>query len=718
VLITASTDEQGRSMPSSGGGGVAYVNVFGRSDYHTRYSPALVYFDNLGGGASTYVAEASSHELGHNLGLSHDGAPGTTYYQGHGSGLVSWAPIMGNSYYNNVTQWSKGEYTGANQTQDDLAIIDAKLGTAGDDHGDSIGDATALMVGGDGSVVSSNPEFDPDNLLPENKGIIGSSADVDVFSFLSGAGAVDLVVTPAWDAFYRATTRRGANLDVQLELRDAGGAVVASSDPLNDTSASISTTVAAGTWFLAVTGVGNANTPYSDYDSLGMYFINGSVPQAVADNTAPNPNPMQFASAPVAAGENSISMTAVAATDDLGAVQYQFKCVAGGPQGCINSGWQAGESYTATGLAAATQYTFTVEARDTAGNVTDPSSPMSATTEEPPPPPPYQEFVANGETLVAGTVSGSYSATHADDNSVQSILERESGGKKNDRYTYLEHRWSFSLAQGISATAFVNAWKDGANAGESFELEYSVDGGGNWRSLLTVSSTSSGNTQVAEIPDAPSGNVLLRFVDNQQQAGNRALSTLYVDHLYIQVANTEVEPPGNPPDGDPDGFTATTASSSQINLAWTDQSSNESGYLLERSPDGTTNWVVVADLAAGTEAFSDAGRDAATQYFYRVSAYNVNGSSAYAYADATTDTPQAFNLQASGYKDKGKQKVQLDWTGDGAVDVYRDGGIVASAVSGNSYLDNIDLKGSGSYEHRVCEAGAETVCSNVTTTVF
>jgi hypothetical protein len=188
--------------------------------------------------------------------------------------------------------------------------------------------------------------------------------------------------------------------------------------------------------------------------------------------------------------------------------------------------------------------------------------------------------------------------------------------------------------------------------------------------------------------------------------------------LYIQVGNTEVEPPGNPPDGDPDGFTATAASSSQINLAWTDQSSNESGYLLERSPDGTTNWVVVADLAAGTEAFSDAGRDAATQYFYRVSAYNVNGSSAYAYADATTDTPQAFNLQASGYKDKGKQKVQLDWTGDGAVDVYRDGGIVASAVSGNSYLDNIDLKGSGSYEHRVCEAGAETVCSNVTTTVF
>ena len=46
------------------------------------------------------------HEFGHNLGLSHDGTTtGTTYYGGHGSGLVSWAPIMGNSYYNSMGQY-------------------------------------------------------------------------------------------------------------------------------------------------------------------------------------------------------------------------------------------------------------------------------------------------------------------------------------------------------------------------------------------------------------------------------------------------------------------------------------------------------------------------------------------------------------------------------------------------------------------------------------
>ncbi|MEJ2534706.1 MAG: zinc-dependent metalloprotease family protein, partial [Gammaproteobacteria bacterium] len=162
ILVTRDVDALGNDMPARGAGGVAYVNVFGRSDYHTFYSPALVYFNNLGGGGETYVAEASSHEFGHNLGLSHDGTTtGTTYYGGHGSGLVSWAPIMGNSYSRNVTQWSRGEYANANQLQDDLAIIEGKLGLKGDDHGDTIGAGTPLLIGGDGSVVASNPEFDP-----------------------------------------------------------------------------------------------------------------------------------------------------------------------------------------------------------------------------------------------------------------------------------------------------------------------------------------------------------------------------------------------------------------------------------------------------------------------------------------------------------------------------------------------------------------------------
>ena len=118
VVITHDSDWYGRS------GGVAFVNSFGRREY----SPAFVFSNNLGGGSPKYVAEAASHETGHTLGLSHDGTDdgaggGTAYYAGHGD----WAPIMGVSYTRPVTQWSRGEYTDADNTEDDLAVIDRWL---------------------------------------------------------------------------------------------------------------------------------------------------------------------------------------------------------------------------------------------------------------------------------------------------------------------------------------------------------------------------------------------------------------------------------------------------------------------------------------------------------------------------------------------------------------------------------------------------------------
>ena len=120
-------------------------------------------------------------------------------------------------------------------------------------------------------------ELDPHNLLPQNKGVLNNAADVDVFTFNAGAGNVSFTVTPAWDAFYRATTRRGANVDVGLELLDAAGNVIASNDPTTDTMATVSASVAGGTYGLRISGVGNATVPYSDYAGIGQYFINGTL---------------------------------------------------------------------------------------------------------------------------------------------------------------------------------------------------------------------------------------------------------------------------------------------------------------------------------------------------------------------------------------------------------------------------------------------------------
>lgn len=386
IVVTNHLDRNGVEITCASCGGTAYVGVFGGSS-NTYYSPGWVYFNKLGN-AEWNIAEAGSHEFGHNLGLSHDGTSTADYYSGLGTdtNLVSWAPIMGVGYYKNVTQWSKGEYPDANNTQDDLVIIDGKLGYRTDDHGDTRASATPLFINGSGGVVASNPALDPDNVLFENKGIIDTSSDMDVFSFATGAGDINLTVNPAWDAFYRSTDHRGANLDIDIELQNISGTLIDFDDPQTNTNANVSATVAAGTYYLLVTGVGNPVTPYSDYASQGMYFINGTVPVANPDNTAPTPNPMTWASVPGAISDTAISMTASTATDDISSVEYNFNCTIGGP-GCSSSGWQSSSSYTANGLAANTSYTFQVTARDQAHNETAPSSTASATTNPPPPPP-------------------------------------------------------------------------------------------------------------------------------------------------------------------------------------------------------------------------------------------------------------------------------------------------------------------------------------------
>jgi len=379
VLFTQDRDANGRRMPAYRAGGVAYVDVFGDYNYHTFYSPALVYWNNLGSGYPTYTAEAGAHEFGHNIAMGHDGAPGSSYYSGHGSPNVDWAPIMGVGYGKNVTQWSKGEYPNANNTEDDLALIAAKLAYRPDDHGNSSVSATPLVVEPNGNIIVSDPELDPQNVLPFNKGVIGDRNDVDWFYFDSGSGTVNISAIPAWHAFPR-TSQRGANLDIQLTLYNSALSQIDLDDPGDDTFATVSVNMSAGRYYLRVDGGGNNSfSNYSDYGSLGMYFIEGSVPPTSSDNAPPTPNPMTWAVNPVATGSSSITMTATTASDSSGVVLYEFVCLAGG-SGCTSSGWQSGTQYNATNLAPNTQYTFTVRAKDNFGNTTGNSTQKSATT--------------------------------------------------------------------------------------------------------------------------------------------------------------------------------------------------------------------------------------------------------------------------------------------------------------------------------------------------
>ena len=248
------------SVCSSGCGGVAYVGVYDRvnatqPDY---YQPAFVFQNGVGAGAKN-LAEATSHEVGHNLGLSHDGSPTSGYYSGHGS----WAPIMGTGYYKAITQWSRGEYAGATQSQDDLIVMQTFGAPARtDDHGDDITSASTLLADQTGKA-SANGE-------------IATRTDHDMFGQTVGEGTLTITATP---------TSKSPDLDIRLELLSSSGAPIAADDPAsgstsgdtaNGLSATITTTVDAGTYFVSLDGVGFGdplNTGYSDYASIGSYQI-------------------------------------------------------------------------------------------------------------------------------------------------------------------------------------------------------------------------------------------------------------------------------------------------------------------------------------------------------------------------------------------------------------------------------------------------------------
>ncbi len=69
-----------------------------------------------------------------------------------------------------------------------------------------------------------------------------------------------------------------------------------------------------------------------------------------------------------------------------------------------------------------------------------------------------------------------------------------------------------------------------------------------------------------------------------------------------------------------------TIEATQVKLVWTDNSSNEAGFSLERLNPGQISWIVIKELAANVKAYTDTGLSAGTAYRYRVGAFDSEGN--------------------------------------------------------------------------------------------
>jgi autotransporter-associated beta strand protein len=126
-------------------------------------------------------------------------------------------------------------------------------------------------------------------------------------------------------------------------------------------------------------------------------------------------------------------------------------------------------------------------------------------------------------------------------------------------------------------------------------------------------------------------------------AGTLLVTDAPAGYYYSISTNTPgqikliVTPPPQPPTA-PSGLAATTMGTSQIGLAWADNSTNEAGFLIERSQNDV-DFLQIATTGADATGYSDTGLSAGTTYYYRVRASNAGGESPYSSTASATTTP-------------------------------------------------------------------------------
>ncbi|HEX3044633.1 MAG TPA: fibronectin type III domain-containing protein [Bacillota bacterium] len=166
----------------------------------------------------------------------------------------------------------------------------------------------------------------------------------------------------------------------------------------------------------------------------------------------------------------------------------------------------------------------------------------------------------------------------------------------------------------VSPSQVTLTWTDNSDNEQGFKIERKTGTGGTYVQIDTVT------TNVETYTDSTLTQSTTYYF--RVKAYNAYGDSGYSNE--VQVNTTSGVPVA------PSGLTATAAASTpQIDLSWTDNSGNETGFRIERKIGASGSYSQIYTVAAGTTSYSDTGLDYGTIYYYRIKAYNTYGSSGY-----------------------------------------------------------------------------------------